>query len=345
MSPANQYKKLENKLAFELSRVFSNSRRAITKFFQKIVQTGKQRFTIMLIPHSEKKIFNFKLSLFSLIFLSLLLIGILGTFLVYTTRFTGLNKILTTKTASLESTEASLEAIRDELFNLKQTAAKFFNELSATNNSLGFEDPNAERIASADGDISSFFAIQEHDESLIRELADLRNLADSMLNSIDTLKDISKLQESTRQLLADLPTYWPVQGHIRLTNYFGFAEHPITKLTYLHKGIDIAKSPGVPIYAAANGKVIEKKFDGGGFGNYVVIRHKAGFNTKYGHMAEVLVKEGDTVVQGQQIGTMGSTGLSTGFHLHFEVRLGSQVRDPLIYLRMRDSVNPGFGTN
>jgi murein DD-endopeptidase MepM/ murein hydrolase activator NlpD len=345
LSPANQYKKFENRVALNLSRAFRNVRGAVSRFFHRIVQTGKQRFTIMLIPHSEKKIFNFKLSLFSLIFLSLLLIGIVGTFFVYTTQFTGLNKLLTTKTASLESTEASLEAIRDELFNLKQTASKFFNELSATNNSLGFEDPNAQRIAAADGDISSFFAIQEHDESLIRELADLRNLADSMLNSIDTLKDISKLQESTRELLADLPTYWPVQGHIRLTNYFGFAEHPITKLTYLHKGIDIAKSPGVPIFAAANGKVIEKKFDQGGFGNYVVIRHKAGFSTKYGHMADVLVKEGDTVVQGQRIGTMGSTGLSTGFHLHFEVRLGSQVRDPLIYLRMRDSVNPGFGLN
>ncbi len=299
----------------------------------------------MLIPHSEKKIFNFKLSLFSLIFLGLLLVGVLGTFLVYTTSFTGLSSLLTTKAASLKTSEASLEAIRDELFNLKQTAVKFFNELNATNNSLGFEDPSAQRIASADGDISSFFAIQEHDESLIRELTDLRNLADSMLSSIDTLKDISKLQESTRQLLADLPTYWPAQGHIRLTNYFGFAEHPITKLTYLHKGIDIAKSPGVPIYAAANGKVVEKKFDMGGFGNYLIIRHKAGFSTKYGHLWDVLVKEGDTVVQGQQIGTMGNTGLSTGFHLHFEVALGSQVRDPLIYLRMRDSVTPGLGSN
>ncbi len=344
MSPANQYKKFENKLAFELARFFRNTWRSVAGFFGRIVQTGKQRFTIMLIPHSEKKIFNFKLSLFSLIFLAVLLVGVLGTFLVYSTRFSGLNKLLTTKSTSLESSEASLEAIRDELFNLKQTAAKFFNELSVTNSSLGFEGSENQRISSADGDISSFFAIQEHDESLLRELADLRNLADSMLNSIDTLKDISKLQESTRQLLADLPTYWPVQGHIRLTNYFGFAEHPITKLTYLHKGIDIAKSPGVPVYAAANGKVIEKKFDKGGFGNYLVIRHKAGFSTKYGHLGDVLVKEGDTVTQGQQIGTMGNTGLSTGFHLHFEVRLGDQVRDPLIYLRMRDSVNPGLGS-
>ena len=344
MSPANQYKKLENKLALELSRFCRSIGRSVYGFFQKIFHTGKQRFTIMLIPHSEKKIFNFKLSLFSLIFLGALLIGVLGTFLVYTTQFTGLGKLLSTKTASLESSEASLEAIRDELFNLKKTATKFFNELSATNDSLGFEDPDAERFASAEGDISSFFAIQEHDESLIRELADLRNLADSMLASIDTLKDISKLQESTRTLLADLPTYWPVQGHTRLTNYFGFAKHPITKLTYLHKGLDIAKSPGVPIYSAANGKVVEKKYEKAGFGNYLIIRHKAGFFTKYGHLGDVLVKEGDTVAQGQQIGTMGNTGLSTGFHLHFEVRLGPQVRNPLFYLRMADSVNPGLGS-
>jgi murein DD-endopeptidase MepM/ murein hydrolase activator NlpD len=345
LSPANQYKKLENKLAFEVSRFFRSAGRSVYSFFSKIVQTGKQRFTIMLIPHSEKKIFNFKLSLFSLIFLCILLVGVLGTFLVYTTQFTGISKLLTTKAASLESTEASLEAIRDELFNLKKTATKFFNELSVTNEALGFDGLEDERLASAEGDISSFFAIQEHDESLMRELADLKNLADSMLNSIDTLKDISKLQESTRKLLADLPTFWPVQGHIRLTNFFGFAEHPVTKLTYLHKGVDIAKSPHVPVHAAANGKVLEKKYDKGGFGHYVVIRHKAGFYTKYGHLGEVAVKEGDTVVQGQQIGTMGNTGLSTGYHLHFEVRLGSQVRDPLIYLRMRDSVNPGLGSN
>ena len=341
MSPANQYKKLENKVYLDAAKLFRTVGKVFTGFFKKIVQTGKQRFTIMLIPHSEKKIFNFKLSLFSMIFLGILLTGILGTFLVFTTQFTGLNKLLTAKSAGLESSEASLEAIRDEMYNLKKTATKFIGELNETRSSVGFQDANANLDSSSDGDFASFFNMQEHDEGLMKELSELRNLSDSMLDSIDTLKDISKLQESTRKLLADLPTYWPVQGRIRITNNFGFSEHPISGITYLHKGIDLAKSPGVDIFAAANGKVIEQKFDQGGFGNYIIVRHKAGFSTKYAHLAKTLVRAGDTVVQGQKIGTMGKTGLSTGYHLHFEVRLGSQVRDPLIYLRMRDSVNLG----
>ncbi|MBT3276073.1 MAG: M23 family metallopeptidase [Spirochaetales bacterium] len=342
MSPANQYKKFENKIAFELVRFFRSAAKAVSGFFSRIIQTGKQRFTIMLIPHSEKKIFNFKLSLFSLVFLCILLTGILGTFLVFTTQFTGLNKILTTRSANLESSEASLESIRDELQSLKKTAAKFFDELSATHNTLGLDESDKNGRSTTNGDISSFFGIQEQDESLMRELADLQNLSDSMLQSLDTLKDITQLQESTRKLLADLPNYWPVQGHRRITNYFGFQEHPISKETYLHIGLDIANKRHDPVYSAANGKVIERKFDKLGFGNFIVIAHKAGFSTKYAHLGTVDVKEGDTVVQGQKIGTIGNTGLSTGFHLHFEIRLGSQARDPLIHLRMTDSVTPGL---
>ncbi|HOV63162.1 MAG TPA: M23 family metallopeptidase, partial [Spirochaetia bacterium] len=69
--------------------------------------------------------------------------------------------------------------------------------------------------------------------------------------------------------------------------------------------------------------------------NYVVIRHSYGFQTKYGHLDSVYVEEGDTVTQGQKIGTMGNTGLSTGPHLHFEVRIGSQVVDPARFLNVK----------
>ena len=85
--------------------------------------------------------------------------------------------------------------------------------------------------------------------------------------------------------------------------------------------------------------MIEKTFDRVSFGNVLMIQHIAGFYTKYGHLDQVYVKEGEVVVQGQQIGTMGNTGLSTGHHLHFEIRLGDQVKDPLTYLRLRDSLN------
>ena len=79
-------------------------------------------------------------------------------------------------------------------------------------------------------------------------------------------------------------------------------------------------------------------YDAMGFGNYVVIRHSYGYSTKYGHMDKVYVEEGDTVTQGQKLGTMGNTGLSTGQHIHFEVRIGSQVVDPLRFLDINSGV-------
>lgn len=90
--------------------------------------------------------------------------------------------------------------------------------------------------------------------------------------------------------------------------------------------------------AAANGKVIERGYEAMGFGNYVVIRHAYGFSTKYAHLSKVFVNEGDIVTQGQRIGTMGNTGLSTGQHLHFEVRIGSQVVDPLRFLNVKSGI-------
>ncbi len=339
MSPTDEYKKLENEITFRCVRALRACSRAVTGSVRSFFQTGRQRFTVMLIPHSEKKIFNFKISIFSLFFLAVLLTAMVFSFVYFTTQFTGLSEILSDRTDSLENAEASLEAIRDQIYDLRKAASVFLAALDTTRSSLGLDQGGPDATGRADGDLSSFFALQERDEGLIRELGDLKSLSDSMLSSVDTLKDIKNVLESFRELLEDLPTLWPVPGRIRITNYFGFAEHPFSHETYLHKGIDIGKAPGAPILAAANGKVIAKTYDRGGFGNVVEIQHINGFYTKYAHLDQVYVKEGDTVVQGQQIGTMGNTGLSTGHHLHFEIRLGSQVKNPLTYLRLQDSVN------
>ena len=339
MSPTDNYKKFENEVTFRISRVVRSFFRAWFGSLRTFFRAGRQRFTVMLIPHSEHKIFNFKISIFSIAFICILLTVMLISFVYFTTQFTGLHELINSKDDSLDNAEASLEAIRDEIYDLRRAAAVFLAELDTTKVTLGVDSIDADLPVSANGDLSSFFAIQEQDEGLIRELGDLQSLSDSMLSSVDVLKDIENVLESHRELMEDLPTLWPVPGRIRITALFGFAEHPFTGETYLHKGVDIGKAQGAPILTAANGKVIKKGHDRNGFGNYLEIQHIAGFYTKYAHLDQVLVKEGDTVVQGEQIGTMGNTGLSTGHHLHFEIRLGSQVKDPLTYLRLQDSVN------
>ena len=170
----------------------------------------------------------------------------------------------------------------------------------------------------------------------MRELSDLQSMSALFLDSAKSLESISKLLSSQGDLLYDLPSIWPVEGGIgRITNHFGPEEHPFTHQWYLHKGIDIAYGYGVPIIATANGKVVERNYEPLGFGNYVLIRHKFGFYTKYAHMGRVFVHEGDTVTQGQRIGLMDSTGLSTGPHVHYEVRIGSQVVDPARFLNIK----------
>ena len=104
---------------------------------------------------------------------------------------------------------------------------------------------------------------------------------------------------------------------------------------YLHKGIDIAWGYGVPIVATANGKVQKIDNDPMGLGWYIVLRHNYGFHTRYGHFDRIIVQKGQEVRRGQIIGYMGSSGLSTGPHLHYEVGIGSQVVDPEQFLSIR----------
>jgi len=118
---------------------------------------------------------------------------------------------------------------------------------------------------------------------------------------------------------------WPLVGPIG--DYFGA---PRGGGTY-HQGLDISAPTGTPIVAAAPGQVVLASA-GYGYGNYVVIRHDNGYETLYAHFSQIYVVQGQWVAQGETIGTVGSTGWTTGPHLHFEVRVGGAAIDPLYYL-------------
>lgn len=122
---------------------------------------------------------------------------------------------------------------------------------------------------------------------------------------------------------------WPANGP--QTSPFGYRFHPVLKYRRLHAGIDIGARHGSPVKAAATGTVIVANY-GGGYGNRVVIDHGGGISTLYGHMSRLGVREGQKVSKGQQIGNIGSTGISTGPHLHFEVRINGKPVNPRKYL-------------
>jgi murein DD-endopeptidase MepM/ murein hydrolase activator NlpD len=168
----------------------------------------------------------------------------------------------------------------------------------------------------------------------VKELRSLISVVESAkLSEDDVSSKIAEKETELNDYLDALPTYWPVNS----TAYFGgfgMRFHPIHKRYIMHEGLDMAGSKGDPIYAAAEGKVILAGWDGG-YGYCVKISHGNGFKTVYGHMSKVLVQEGQWVKKGQKIGLVGSTGVSTSAHLHFEVRLNDVPTDPLLYIEPR----------
>ncbi len=173
-------------------------------------------------------------------------------------------------------------------------------------------------------------------QNISRELSDLTELSSYVEKLSEAYNPDAKLaaqlKESSDKLekyMDAIPTLIPAKG--KITSPFGMRYHPIEKINKVHQGVDINASYGDPILAAASG-TIEISGIYGGYGKCVIIDHGNGCRTIYGHSSKLLVKEGQTVKKGQKIALVGSTGLSTGPHLHFEIRVGNTPVDPTQYV-------------
>lgn len=131
--------------------------------------------------------------------------------------------------------------------------------------------------------------------------------------------------EDRKALLASAPAIWPVRGWV--TSDFGYRLDPFTGQRKLHEGLDIANAKGTAVVAPADGTVLIAAPDDG-YGNVIVLDHGFGLKTRYGHLSRFNVQVGERVKRGQTIGFIGSTGRSTGPHLHYEVRVNGEPVDP-----------------
>ena len=182
----------------------------------------------------------------------------------------------------------------------------------------------------------------EYDYNISDEVSGL----DAQVSLNAQLKEVSKLQrevkleyESYKSLvntfqkkqdsLAYLPALRPILGG-RITSKYGSRNHPILGVRKHHEGLDISAKRGTPVYASAKGTVSFARRNGG-YGNMIRINHKYGFQTVYGHLHKILVRNGQTVKRGEKIGEVGSTGLSTAPHLHYEVRFKDKAQNPRSY--------------
>jgi hypothetical protein len=138
--------------------------------------------------------------------------------------------------------------------------------------------------------------------------------------------------ERLNRTLALVPYRKPVVGEVEFTSGFGVRTDPFLGRPAMHTGLDFRAATGDPVRATANGKVVSAGW-AGGYGRMVEIDHGNGLSTRYGHLSEINVRVGDPIKIGQVIGAVGSTGRSTGPHLHYETRIDGEAVDPQKFLR------------
>lgn len=164
---------------------------------------------------------------------------------------------------------------------------------------------------------------QEHMTRGLENLGEAAKRREASLNEL-----ISHLESQTARLSAT-PSISPTKGW--LTSTFGYRTSPFTGLRELHRGLDIAGRPGTPIVASAAGRIRITQ-NHRGLGKMVILRHGYGIETLYGHLAEILVKPGQRLKRGERIGLMGSSGRSTGPHLHYQINVNGVAVNPNNYI-------------
>jgi murein DD-endopeptidase MepM/ murein hydrolase activator NlpD len=264
------------------------------------------------------KIFKIFISIFILLFFWL----IFATYIFI--KKENQKRILNNLTKENKSLKEKINEMEKNLNELKNKILFLIEEQNKLRNYVNFEPISPEIVEMPVGGIP----LKEN------KINSLEEKIDYFLNLTKTwekeIRDLKYFLEKNENLRRTTPSISPVKGGF-ITAKFGLREDPFTGIFKFHKGIDIASSRGTPVFATADGIV---KYTGWkeGLGLTVEIDHGNGFVTLYAHLDRILVKQFQRVRRGEVIGTMGATGLATGVHLHYEVKLLDKNLNPINYI-------------
>lgn len=336
MARTRNYKKLEKSIVHSimgrLQKIFHAIGRGIFRFFKLF----DRKLTIMIVPHSQSGVVNFRTNIFSLVAGTVIVLGVLASFF-YFNQQSGLSVAEINRLKDENSkTLASLDDITDESTSLLQVAEQFITSLGESLALVGINLTSSQQNSNKDGDLNSIFDTNTVARGSTSE--GVGELTSYLEGAVEPIDQIARMLRSQNEMLSNTPNLWPVKGGLgHITLEFGHAIHPITGKWYIHKGLDISTNRiGDPIIATANGQVVTSTRDET-FGNYVIIQHKYGYLTRYAHLNVSYVSTGQIVSQGEVIGEIGDSGKSTGPHIHYEVRIGADTVDPANYVNIKTS--------
>jgi len=306
------------------------------KLWNVIKKTCSQKVTFLCVSHTPKGPIKFSFSLLFILFV-----------LFLWTTITGVSVYLSSKHIDYWSAKIKSLILRSKYEYVNQQLSKSWELLAEVQQNdeqlrklLNMKTKRDIIISSAENSNQGGPSFQEstflqkitskpEEVSVIEYNAHLNALKQQLENQINSYKEIIDTINYQKELYRNTPMIWPCYG--RLTSPFGQRIHPVYKTLDFHSGFDIANEIGTDVTVTADGIV---KFVGwqAGYGRAVVVEHKFGYKTVYGHLSVFKVKVGQKVRRGEVIGLMGDSGTSTGPHLHYEVWKDGVVQNPIRYV-------------
>jgi murein DD-endopeptidase MepM/ murein hydrolase activator NlpD len=299
--------------------------------FKRKNKKQSQPVTLLIISDSKSKPINYTMNRKRLIgMLGIVAVFMLAVFILAYSYLTGLNDIRNVQNIKQENQEKEatinqMNQMIDEMKNQKEDVERKQQEIKIL---MGFQteisdQPNPSR--SGQVGIGRVIGGNEEAETYIL----VQDIKTSFARKEKELEDMLAQVKNDQAYFRALPNQWPVNGEI--SSNYGWRASPWTRKETFHEGIDIKSPVGTEIVAAGDGEVIYADWMPV-YGKVAVINHGNGLESKYGHASILLAKKGDKVKKGDVIARVGTTGMSTGPHLHFSITNQGQLLDPLIYL-------------
>jgi murein DD-endopeptidase MepM/ murein hydrolase activator NlpD len=273
--------------------------------------------TVILVPHARAKLRKWRIS-------NLQIALVAGALTLVTTASAFI--LVSFFTGAVDSAE--VERLRRQNEDLRQASSTFERSIADLQGKLGDYEARTRKLAIVAG-LDSFEGTEAGIGGELAEGADLDLIAyraGRLSGRLDRVED--KLEERLRWI-SSVPSVAPVRGI--LTSGFGGRRDPVTGRRSFHAAVDIAAPPGRDVRSPADG-IVTRAGRIGGLGNAVYLSHGFGITTRFGHMARLTVEPGDRIKRGDVLGHVGSTGRSTGYHLHYEVLVDGEAINPLAYI-------------
>jgi len=288
----------------------------------------------MLIPGSRDKLRQFSISYGFIISCAVIVVFLFIANIYLTnsymksrasaeemTRLKVENELLTDKYAELKDEVTQISGVYNDLVEKEIVIRNIFGlpEISTDERQLGIGGPGNKVYKNLSMAVQMARSTEMEVDALLR----LANFEKEKYN------EVYDILAEKKSILDHTPSILPARGY--RTRGFGMQSDPFTGYKRFHAGIDIGNKTGTPIYATADG-VVQSTSRGSDLGKLITINHGYGYKTRYGHLSKIEVKRGQKVRRGDLIGLMGSTGYSTGPHLHYEVRKDGKAVNPLEYI-------------